>query len=291
MAVTDRSDIVVSAAWLAEHRECVVADVRWALGVGAQRADFEAGHLPGAIFIDLDQHLADTRPRPATDGRHPLPTPEAFAASLGTLGIAADDMVVAYDAVGGGIASRFVWMLRAIGHPAALLDGGLKAYAHALEAGQGKARQPVTVPARAWPASMTVSADEVAELAHANATAGVVFDARSSERYQGGTDPADPRPGHIPGARNAPWAANLDPATAKMKSPTELRAHFESLGAHPDRPVIVSCGSGVTACCDAVALTRAGFHDVRLFVPSWSGWASDPHRPVATGPSPEGNKS
>jgi thiosulfate/3-mercaptopyruvate sulfurtransferase len=300
MAATDRSDIesahsrsepeiVVSAAWLADHPECVIADVRWALGIGAQRDDFEAGHLPGAIFIDLDQHLADTRPHPATDGRHPLPTADAFATSLGALGIAAADTVVAYDAVGGGIASRFVWMLRSIGHPAALLDGGLKAFTGALETGAGTPRRRAHVAPRPWPTSMMVSADDVTELVHAGVEAGIVFDARSAERYQGSNDPADPRPGHIPGARSAPWASNLATATGMMKSPAELLNQFEALGAHTDRPVIISCGSGVTACCDAVALTLAGFSDVRIFVPSWSGWASDPSRPVATGPNPEGS--
>jgi thiosulfate/3-mercaptopyruvate sulfurtransferase len=290
MAATDRSDIVVSAAWLADHPECVIADVRWALGIGAQRADYEAGHIPGAIFIDLDRHLADTRPHPVTDGRHPLPTAEEFAASLGSLGISATDTVVAYDAVGGGIASRFVWMLRSIGHPAALLDGGLKAYTGARETGAGTPTPSKDVPVRPWPSDMTVTADDVTAFVQ-HGTGGVVLDARSAERYQGGNDPADPRPGHIPGARNAPWAANLDPESATMKSPAALRQHFEALGAHVDRPVIVSCGSGVTACCNAVALTRAGFRDVRVFVPSWSGWASNPDRPVATGPNPEGNQS
>ena len=303
MAATDRTDIesapstgeppdiVVSAAWLAANPGCVIADVRWALGVGAQRADYEAGHLPGAIFIDLDRQLADTRPHPVTDGRHPLPTAEAFALTLGHLGIAATDTVVAYDAVGGGIASRFVWMLRSIGHRAALLDGGLTSFGGPLETGSATTRHPVTVPVRPWPASMTVSADEVTAIAAAGSEVGVVFDARSAERYRGGNDPADPRAGHIPGARNAPWAANLDPATGTMKSPAELREHFEALGARPHRPIVVSCGSGVTACCEAVALTRAGFHDVRIFVPSWSGWASDPQRPVATGPNPGGDHS
>jgi thiosulfate/3-mercaptopyruvate sulfurtransferase len=182
-----------------------------------------------------------------------------------------------------------VWMLRSIGHPAALLDGGLKAFTGALETGAGTPRRRAHVAPRPWPTSMMVSADDVTELVHAGVEAGIVFDARSAERYQGSNDPADPRPGHIPGARSAPWASNLATATGMMKSPAELLNQFEALGAHTDRPVIISCGSGVTACCDAVALTLAGFSDVRIFVPSWSGWASDPSRPVATGPNPEGS--
>jgi thiosulfate/3-mercaptopyruvate sulfurtransferase len=275
--------VVVSVDWLAAHPGCVVADVRWSLATGPQRDDFEKGHLPGAIFIDLDHDLADHTNRPATDGRHPLPTAAAFAQTLGRLGIGPTDIVVAYDATGGSTASRFVWMLRAVDQPAALLDGGFGAYNGPLETGAGHVPVATSVPVRPWPDSVGVTADDIVRIV--TSRHGVVLDARSADRYRGDNEPVDPRPGHIPGARNAPWAANLD-ETGHMKTPDELRHLYAARGVHPDAPVVVSCGSGVTACADAIALTHAGFSDVRLFVPSWSGWCADPARAAAVGPEP-----
>jgi thiosulfate/3-mercaptopyruvate sulfurtransferase len=274
---------VVTVGWLASHPGCVLADVRWSLATGPQRDDFERGHLPGAVFVDLDHDLADHANRPATDGRHPLPSPAAFAASLGRLGIGANDVVVAYDATGGSTASRLVWMLRAIGQPAALLDGGLGAYDRPLETGTGRKPVAVNVGVRAWPEAVGVTADDIVEIFATGS--GVVLDARSADRYRGDNEPVDPRPGHIPGARNAPWAENLDP-NGRMKSPNQLRRHYAALGITNDSPTVVSCGSGVTACADAVALAHAGFTDIRLFVPSWSGWCADPARAAAVGPEP-----
>lgn len=282
MAV-DGIPAVVSAEWLGSHPECVLADVRWSLATGPQRDDFERGHIPDAVFVDLDHDLADHARRHATDGRHPLPSAAAFASTLGRLGIGRDDVVVAYDAMGGSTASRFVWMLWAIGQPAALLDGGLAAYGGPLETGNGRQRVAANVAVRAWPDSVGVTADDIADIVATRS--GVVLDARSADRYRGDHEPVDPRPGHIPGAVNAPWAANLNP-NGRMKSPDELHDHYTALGITGDSPIVVSCGSGVTACADAVALARAGFTDIRLFVPSWSGWSADPERPAAVGPEP-----
>jgi thiosulfate/3-mercaptopyruvate sulfurtransferase len=273
--------IVVDTAWVRANPACVLADVRWTLGIGPQRAEFEAGHLPGAVFVDLDRHLAGPATEP-TAGRHPLPTPVTFALVLSELGIDENTVVVAYDTTGGSTASRLVWMLRAIGHPAALLDGGLGAWDGELEVGVGAARPATKVSARQWPASLLVTANEVA--AHLETSSAVVLDARSPERYRGDANPIDARLGHIPGARNAPWAANL--VDGRFRPAIELRAMFGELGVTEQDAVVVSCGSGVTACADAIALELAGYHDIRVFIPSWSGWSADPTRSAATGAEP-----
>jgi thiosulfate/3-mercaptopyruvate sulfurtransferase len=165
--------------------------------------------------------------------------------------------------------------------PAALLDGGLAAWEGPLEAGPGIALSPTTVPARPWPVERIVGPDDVAA---ATATgSAVVVDARSAERFAGAVVVADPRPGHIPGARSAPWAANLD-ANCRFRPAGELRERFARLGITEATPVIAYCGSGVSACADLLALESIGVRDTRLYPPSWSGWSADPARPAATGP-------
>jgi thiosulfate/3-mercaptopyruvate sulfurtransferase len=264
---------------LANHLdEVVVADVRWYLDGRSGRAAFEAGHVPSAIYVDLD---ADLSADPGgTRGRHPLPSPAAFASTLGRLGIGADAPVVAYDDSGGGSAGRLVWMLRTIGHPAALLDGGLKAWAGPLETGPRRAPSPAEHPAVEWPLASTVEVDEVATAAASKDA--IVLDARSAERFRGDTEPVDARAGHIPGAGNAPWQGNLDPATGRFLEPAALRARFEELGVTDGHEVIAYCGSGVSACANLVALEVAGLPGGRLYVASWSGWSADPDRPAAT---------
>jgi thiosulfate/3-mercaptopyruvate sulfurtransferase len=265
---------------LADHLDdVVVADVRWYLDGRSGRAAFEAGHAPTAIYVDLDSDLAADPG--GTRGRHPLPSPAAFASTLGRLGIGADTPVVAYDDSGGGSAGRLVWMLRTIGHPAALLDGGLKAWEGPLETGPGRTPSPAARPAVDWPASATVGVDEVARAASAGDA--VVLDARSAERFRGETEPVDSRAGHIPGAGNAPWQGNLDPETGRFLEPAALRARFAELGVTDGHAVIAYCGSGVAACANLVALEAAGLPGGRLYVASWSGWSADPDRPVATG--------
>jgi thiosulfate/3-mercaptopyruvate sulfurtransferase len=260
----------------------VLADVRWYLDGRSGREAFEAGHLPGAVFVDLDVDLsAPVKGGPG--GRHPLPTPDHFAAALGRLGIGSEDLVVAYDDSGGGSAGRLVVMLRSIGRPAALLDGGLTAWAGPVETGPGGTRPPLTVPAVPWPAGVLVSADEVALLAGAT---GVVLDARAAERYRGDLEPIDARPGHVPGARNAPWASNLDAETARFLPAATLRERYTALGVDGTTDVVCYCGSGVSACADVLAIEHAGLGAARLYVGSWSGWAADPDRPVALGDAP-----
>jgi thiosulfate/3-mercaptopyruvate sulfurtransferase len=271
---------IVDATWLqAHHGEVAVADVRWYLDGRSGHAAFTAGHIPGAVFVDLDRVL--TEHGAATAGRHPLPSPEDFAAGLGALGIGDGDTVVAYDDSGGGTAGRLVWMLRAIGHDAALLDGGLGAWPSRTSIGVGTPRPPTTFTPVPWPADRLVDADAVGRLAADGPD--IVIDARSPDRFRGEHEPVDPRPGHIPGARNVPWGSLVDPDTGRFRPPAELRATFAAAGVGPGRSVVAYCGSGVSACADLLALERAGWGPGRLFVASWSGWSSDPNRAAATG--------
>jgi thiosulfate/3-mercaptopyruvate sulfurtransferase len=259
---------VVDQAWVDSRTGGVVlADVRWYLDGRSGRAAYDAGHLPGAVYVDLDRVLAG--PGSPAAGRHPLPDPADFAAGLAAAGIGDGDTVVAYDDAGGVIAARLVWMLRAIGHDAALLDGGLTAWAGALET--AKTFTPVP-----WPA------DKLADIDDATDSSFVVVDARDASRYRGDTEPVDPRAGHIPGARNLPVRANVD-ADGRFLAVEELRRRFVDLGVTDDVTVVSYCGSGVTACHNLLALEHAGFHPGRLYPGSWSQYSSDPARPAATG--------
>jgi thiosulfate/3-mercaptopyruvate sulfurtransferase len=268
---------VVSADWLTDHLdEVVLCDVRWYLDGRSGRAAYEAGHLPGAVFVDLDRVLADP-PAPGA-GRHPLPSPERFAADLGRLGIGDDATVVAYDDAGGTIAARLVWMLRVIGQDAAFLDGGIGAWTGVVTSDDPR-RQPIDRRPVPWPPGAIADADTVA--AHVGA-GGTVVDARAPERYRGDVEPVDPRAGHIPGARSLPAAGNL--VDGRLLPTDALRRRIEAAGV--DDAAIVYCGSGVTACHDVLAAEHAGLGRPRLFVGSWSAWSSDPERPVATGDEP-----
>lgn len=273
---------VVDASFLAAHPEAVVADVRWYLDGRDGRAAFEASHLPGAVWVDLETALA-AHDLPATEGRHPFPTPKAFAAAMGALGIGDDTLVVAYDDGGGMTSGRLVAMLRMLGRDAAVLDGGLLAWTaegRPVETGPARTPTPAMFTAAPWPSDRFASADEA--LAHA-AHGGAVIDARAAERFTGEVALIDPRPGHIPGARNAPWASVLG-ADGRFRSPDELRTHFESLGA-TGGSTIAYCGSGVSACMNLLAMERAGLTPPRLYVASWSGWSADADRPVELGPA------
>lgn len=267
----------VSAAWLAEHLdEVAVVDCRHSLDGSVGRAQYLDGHLPGAVHLDVDDDLSG--PPSAGGGRHPLPAPADFATTMARAGVGDETPVVAYDTSGGAFAARLVWMLRVLDHPAAVLDGGLAAWGGTLEAGQ--ATPPMHgFTARPWPLEAIADADEVATVA---AAGGLVVDARSTERYRGEVEPIDPRPGHVPGAINLPFADNL--VEGRLRPDTELRDRFVDAGVAPDRDTIVYCGSGVTACHDVLAMELAGLGRPRLFVGSWSAWSSDPDRPAATGP-------
>jgi thiosulfate/3-mercaptopyruvate sulfurtransferase len=275
---------LVGVEWLREHHsEVIVADVRWYLDGRSARAAYETGHLPGAVFVDMDTDLSD-HSQPATMGRHPLPSPEHFTAAMSTLGIDGRTPVVAYDDSAGGTAGRLVVMLRALGCDAALLDGGIAAWGEPFEQGVGPNPVPADFTPRPWPADRFATVDEVAAVS-AGVQQSVLLDARAGERFRGESEPIDPRPGHIPAAVNAPWAANLDPATGRFLGQAELRTRYAALGASNTADVICYCGSGVSACADVLAIEHAGFRPPRLFVPSWSGWSSEPARPTATGPA------
>lgn len=272
---------VVDAAFLDAHPEAVLADVRWYLDGRDGRAAFEAAHLPGAVWVDLEGALA-AHGLPASEGRHPLPEPAHFAAAMGALGIGDGTVVVAYDDTGGLTAGRLVTMLRWLGHDAAVLDGGLtvwQADGRPVETGPGRTPAPAHFTPAPWPADRLATAEEALAVA---AAGGAVIDARAAERFTGAQTMVDPRPGHIPGARNAPWSAVLGPG-GRLKSPADLRAHYAALGADSG-DVVAYCGSGVSACINLVAMEHAGLPVPRLYVASWSGWSSDPDRPAETGP-------
>jgi len=267
-------DPFVDREWLRGHfDELLTADVRWYLDGRAGRDSYNAGHLPGAVFVDLDTILAG--PPTAAGGRHPLPDPEAFAAGLGALGIGDRDTVIAYDDAGGVIAGRLVWLLRATGHEAAVLDGGIGAWGEPL-ATAITARPAAGFTARPWPSERLAWIDEL------GSSDDVVLDARERPRYRGELEPVDPRAGHIPGAHSLPCRENLDP-DGRLLGASQLRERLGAVGVASDTPVVSYCGSGVTACHTLLVLEQLGLRPGRLFPGSWSQWSADPDRPVATG--------
>jgi thiosulfate/3-mercaptopyruvate sulfurtransferase len=274
----------VDIGWVREHlTEVVLADCRWYTDDRSGREAYLGGHIPGALFVDLDTALT-RHDDPALGGRHPLATPADFAAAISALGIGDEDTVIAYDDAGGVIAARLVWMLRVTGHEAALLDGGLGAWEGKLEAGPGgrsldvgeTSRAPAIFTTRGWPADRIASIDEAEAVA---ADGGTVIDARPAERFAGAPDDLDPRPGHIPGSRSVPCRENLDPY-GRLLPTADLRERF---GFDDAAEVISSCGSGVTACHNLLAMEQAGLGRGRLFPGSWSQWSRDPGRAVQIG--------
>lgn len=268
----------VDADFVDAHPEAVLADVRWYLDGRDGHAAFEAGHIAGAVWVDLDHQLA-AGDLPASEGRHPLPAPAAFAEAMGSLGIANDSLVVAYDDTGGLTAGRLAVMLRMLGCNATVLAGGLDAWTGAVETGAGRTPATAEFVPTAWPGELLVAADDVERIA---AAGGAVLDARSYERFLGEVVQVDKRPGHIPGARSAPWSAVLG-SDILPRSPDDLRDHFRRLGVTDDRDAVMYCGSGVSACLNVLAMEHAGLGSPRLFVASWSGWSADPNREAATG--------
>lgn len=271
---------IVTVDWLHRRLETdvgrvVVCEVGSTMGGGDPGADHRSGHVPAARFVSLDHVLAD--PPTATAGRHPLPSPEDFARRLGAIGIADDDTVVAYDRRGGGgLAARLVWMLRVIGQPAALLDGGLAAWDQPVEAGDVDV-DAVERTARPWPSTAVADAHIVADHIRAG---GVVIDSRDRSRYAGDNEPIDPVAGHVPGAINLPYPDNLDDH-GRFRTGAELVDRF-AVAAGDDHP-IVYCGSGVTACHNALAMEHIGLGlpRVRRIVVGLVGRprTSDRHRP------------
>jgi thiosulfate/3-mercaptopyruvate sulfurtransferase len=265
---------LVSGGWLAGHLDQVrVVDVRWYLDGRSGRAAYESGHLPGAVWLDIDTDLSEAASPQA--GRHPLPSPQRFAAALGRAGIHARDRVVAYDDTGGSTAARLWYLLRVLNRPAAVLDGGLDAWPGGLVTTEPD-YPPVRRRPQPWPPERFVTAEELAQVPDA-----VVYDARTAPRFAHGDRDIDPRPGHIPGAVSAPWAGNLD-EQQRFRSTTELRDRYADA---LQRPAIAYCGSGVTACHNLLALEVAGIQGTALYPGSWSQWGNDPDRPAEVGTS------
>ncbi|WP_448073361.1 sulfurtransferase [Georgenia yuyongxinii] len=281
----ERADVLVTAGALAAEvdgpRAPTLLDVRWALGAPDGRAAYRAGHLPGAVYVDLESELA--APPSVAAGRHPLPDPADLQAAARRWGLRPGGAVVTYDDVGGTSAARAWWLLRWAGRDVRLLDGGLAAWRRAglpLEGGDvrpepGDVVLPLLVTGRA--AMPTADADDAAIWP----AAGVLLDARAAERYRGEVEPVDPRAGHIPGARSAPTTDNLGP-DGTFRPAGELRARFARLGADGSAPVAVYCGSGVTAAHEVAALASVGV-TATLYTGSWSQWSADPRRPAVTG--------
>ncbi len=253
-----------------------VLDVRWQLGGRPGREEYSEGHIPGAVFVDLDTELAGA---PGSGGRHPLPTAEGFATSMRAAGVSNGRDVVVYDASSSTAAARAWWLLRYFGHSRALvLDGGLTAW---LSAGYSvETEAPRVAPGGfvARPGCMPIlDAAGAAELA----TLGVLVDARAAERFRGEIEPVDPVAGHIPEARNRPSTHNVD-RSGRFLDREKLRAAFARIGVRDGVEVGAYCGSGVTAAHEVLALELAGYK-AALYVGSWSEWITDPRRPVVTG--------
>ncbi|MEV4944738.1 sulfurtransferase [Streptomyces sp. NPDC053755] len=272
---------IISASELVSEsvgaRPPVLLDVRWQLGGPPGLPAYEAGHLPGAVYVDLDADLAGP---PGTGGRHPLPDLEAFGAAMRRAGVSADTPVVVYDGGLGWGAARAWWLLRWTGHPdVRVLDGGLAAWT-----GELSRRTPAPEPGDFVPvpgADGLLDADGAAALARS----GLLLDARAAERYRGEVEPIDPVGGHIPGAVSAPTTENVA-EDGRFLPAKELAARFSALGATDGTPVGVYCGSGVSGAHEVLALEIAGLQ-AALYAGSWSEWSADPTRPVAKGPDPQ----
>lgn len=250
------------------------------LGRGAKA--YAAGHIPGAVFAPVDDALSGVKS--GTNGRHPLPTPEAFAEFLARAGVTAGTQLVAYDDAAGLYAARLWWMARWIGHErVAVLDGGYTKWL--------AEKRPVTTelpPVRAR-GQVAVKLGAMGVVGTDDVQRGIasgrclVLDARTPDRFRGEAEPIDRVAGHIPTAKNRPYKANLN-ADLSMRPAAELRAEYEQLlGGVSPAAVLHQCGSGVTACSNLLAMEHAGLAGSKLYVGSWSEWISDPARPIATG--------
>ena len=281
-AIIDASEL---ASALAGANPPVLLDVRWQLSVARAageppfdgRAAYLAGHLPGAVFVDLDEELASA---PGAHGRHPLPDLGVFGAAMRRAGVSSRTPVVVYDGGMGWGAARAWWLLRWTGHPdVRVLDGGLPSWQGPLETSVPAPAEGDFVPEPGE--TGLLDADGAAALARS----GVLLDARAGERYRGEVEPIDRVGGHIPGAVSAPTTENVG-AGNRFRPAAELVTRFKELGVSESSPVGVYCGSGVSGAHEVLALAVAGI-PAALYVGSWSEWSSDPERPVAVGPDPQ----
>ncbi|MGS2590877.1 sulfurtransferase [Streptomyces hebeiensis] len=272
---------IINAADLASEsagpRPPVLLDVRWQLGGPPGRPAYEAGHLPGAVFVDLDTELSAP---PGAGGRHPLPDVADFGAVMRRAGVGQDTPVVVYDGGQGWAAARAWWLLRWAGHrDVRVLDGGLAAWEGPLSTEEPKPEEGDFAPV---PGSLPLlDADGAAALARD----GLLLDARAAERYRGDVEPIDRVGGHIPGALSAPTTENVA-ENGRFLPAGDLAERFSALGATKGAQVGVYCGSGVSAAHEVLALELAGV-PAALYAGSWSQWSADESRPVATGPDPQ----
>jgi thiosulfate/3-mercaptopyruvate sulfurtransferase len=279
---------LIEPAALAAH----VSDPAWVIvdcrhdlvNLAAGREAYAAGHLPNALFADVEHGLSGAKRAAdgAFRGRHPLPEKDAFIELLRSWGVNDDTQVVAYDAHGGMFAARLWWMLRWVGHEAvAVLDGGLPAWQMAGQpviTDMPPMRARGTIEARE-PLVTTVDVNAVLQnVEHGGRT---IVDARAPDRFRGENETIDPVGGHIPGAKNRFFKDNLQ-ADGRFKAPAQLQAELGVAVGDPDK-AIMQCGSGVTACHNLLALEVAGMPGAALYPGSWSEWSADPARPVATG--------
>ncbi len=268
---------LVTAAWLLENLESVrIVDTRFWLGQPSAGLEaYRAGHIPNAIFLDLETDLSSPKHPSGIGGRHPLPNPEILAARLGSLGIGNQHLIVAYDDPSSGqgfYAAHLWWLLRYLGHDQVkVLDGGLPAWTGQLETKIPVLSKDVFIP-RVRP-EMLVTADDVAS----RASGTNLIDARAPERYRGEVEPLDKKAGHIPEAINLFWASALE--AGFWKSPEAQRERF-TLETAED--TLVYCGSGVSACANLLSLELAGLYGAKLYAGSWSDWVSDDSRPIKT---------
>lgn len=260
-----------------------IIDTRFALTAPeAGREAYAAGHLPSAVYFDLDKDLSS--PPGEHGGRHPLPDMEVFAAKLEAAGISNSSFVVVYDDQANMFAGRLWWLLRYAGHDeVAVLDGGLSAWT---EAGFETTRDVPTFDKGVF--TLDLRPEMLADMDHVRRNLDnpnvLLVDARGADRYRGENETMDPKAGHIPGALSLPYTDNLD---GKRYKPAEtLKARFKDLGLDEAEEVIVYCGSGVSASHDLIALEEAGIKNAKLYVGSWSDWSSYPRNPVATGEEP-----
>lgn len=275
-------ETIVDAATLHAHLEdpaWVVVDCRHTLAdLSLGRRLYGEAHIPGAFFADVEHDLSGEKT--GTNGRHPLPDPQAFAAFLRALGVSARTQIVAYDAGGDMFAARLWFLCRWIGHDAvAVLDGGLAAWT---ASGYELTAAPST--ARALGDLQVVLHPELvvdAAMLHANLANDElrILDARGSDRFRGENETVDPIAGHIPGAKNRPFKENFGP-DLRFKDPEELLSHFEQHGTAES--IVHQCGSGVSAAANMLAMEIAGLRGSRLYAGSWSEWISDPTRPIVT---------
>lgn len=279
------NDVLINANALADlpPESVLIVDCRFTLADPAQgERSFLEAHIPGAVYASLDRDLSDLSKRGL--GRHPLPEPQAFAQTLARWGWRLGMRVVAYDDAGGALAAaRLWWMLDAAGIAASVLDGGWPAWCNAgfpTESGEATPLPASPVELRFDPGRV-VDYEELEALRQRPAT--LLLDARAAPRFRGDSEPIDRVGGHVPGACNRPFSQNLG-ADGRFKPAAALREEWnEALGGRAPSDVVHMCGSGVTACHNLLAMEAAGLHGSRLFAPSWSGWVSDPSRPVARG--------